>query len=307
MVYGDDYQGNVCGRDNTNDPALIEGLARRNSTPRDHTLSKNQYFILPYPIVFRFILNDCLIFQPGASIAATARVCLPNCPTETIVDPLRISGKLICTYDVGNQSRILAIGSQCFFPYASTPVFNRCVPDVLQEATTFALDSINAKSLAEEAVVPILAHYVSLSSYNQAAIYSGRFVIGLSLLAAFFLGFIWLIMMRFFSGISIWFTVWACLLTLISLGAIMYLTVRFRPSLQFIFHPLINQSDELEASYNSRPIDQRFDADATNFLAMRYISYGVLIIAAICLLIAIFNGRNIQVLSGVCRHFSPSS
>ena len=255
LVYGDDYQGNVCGRDNRNDTAIVAGLARRNETAKDHRGKPNTYYLFA--------------FSTDAFSANAPRVCVPTCPNVTSLSV----DQLMCLYPFQANASLTDVSSgRCFFSYASTPVLNRCVPQVALNATSTAASELGVRDMVEQAV---------------AAVYVSGFAIGLSLLCAFVLGLVWLILMRFFAGVTVWFTIWAAILSLAVVAAMLWLT-----------------ADELERAYLARTIAAQLEADRVNFLALRYISYIVAVVDAVALLVVIFNGRNIQLTITLCEEAS---
>lgn len=216
LIYGEDYEGNVCGKDNRQNTALQEGLALAGSAPRDHTLNTNLYYlfafsrceknslahilthtlslthshtltsiesfmisfnheVLPLFFTHSYSFIHSLLSEDSLS-GSYPRVCLSECPTVTSLD------SVVCLYPYQNNNTLDDISNgHCFFSYASYSVLNRCVHDLVVNLTTSAAEELALQDMLEQVV---------------AAIYASGQEIGIALLAAFVLGFVWLLLMR---------------------------------------------------------------------------------------------------------------
>ncbi len=95
--------------------------------------------------------------------------------------------------------------------------------------------------------------------------------------------------MRFFAGVTVWFTIWASIFSVLALAVMLYLG-----------------AEELSQAWAARPYAEQLTSDETNFLVLRYFSYALAIIAAISILIVIFNSRNIALTVTLCEEASKA-
>eukprot|EP01129_Flabellula_baltica_P015497 TRINITY_DN791_c0_g1_i1.p1 TRINITY_DN791_c0_g1~~TRINITY_DN791_c0_g1_i1.p1 ORF type:complete len:636 (-),score=70.16 TRINITY_DN791_c0_g1_i1:19-1926(-) len=256
FLYGNDYDGNVCGKNNTENPIIVEGLARKNVTAKDLTDETLQYFLTPFSGDFNF---DTL-----------PRVCLGECPSETSLD----LADLICL-DGYEKSYDYVIEGRCFFPYASTPVLNRCVPTVVPEnITSIAIEELNSSEFITQLV---------------ASVYDTRFIILGATMATFVVGFLWLILMRFVAGVAIWTNVIGSILFILGFSLMLYTT-----------------SVQLETIYNERPANERLAVDESNYMFLRYTSYVTGGLGALFFLFTVFNSCNIQLAVAVAQEASKA-
>jgi hypothetical protein len=185
LKYGNDTDGNLCGVDNKGDSAL--GIP-----PRDNSAAKLLYYFTPIPGVI------------------SVRKCISSCP--------KVTGDRICYYNITDPNvlppqeffELVAVG-YCTFTIATTPLLNRCIPNMTVEAlgtnaTTAAIASlagifvtdVNARTLATQI-------YSGMSAAFPTIAICAGIAVGIS--------FVWLFLIQLFAAPVVWLTV---ILTILS-------------------------------------------------------------------------------------------
>jgi len=179
---------------------------------------------------------------------------------------------MLCDYDatpsIGNAY------VRCWPPYASTPILHLCVPVQVVNETTAVFDKLNSRDFVAKVTDDIK------NSWK---------VIVVACVGALFVGLLWLILMRFFAGIAIWFSVWAVVLLMIGITAMFWL-----------------EGTNREAVYNATPVAMRLNNDKILWQAFLYTSYVLCAISAIVLLVVIFSCSRIQLAAMVCEEASKA-
>uniref|UniRef100_A0A6B2KZQ3 Choline transporter-like protein n=1 Tax=Arcella intermedia TaxID=1963864 RepID=A0A6B2KZQ3_9EUKA len=249
LVYGDDSLGNVCGVNNKLNPVIVEGLS--------HSVYGTQFSILtdrPYQY-FTEPFNDTM--NPQA-LAKKQRLCLKSCPDVTSLS----EKDLICLYDQPSPSGALVQEGKCFLPYASRPVFNKCVPNILlADHASTAVTAINNRDILEKIFAALYTTFTTLLA---------------CLAAAFGLAFLWLILIRFFAPVAVWTTVFCSALLLGTLSALLGFT-----------------SENIRLNYIAINPMERIDIDYINYQFLAAFCGISAIVTLGTILVIIFNGNNI--------------
>jgi len=173
-----------------------------------------------------------------------SRICMSQCPQITSL----LEKDLICLYQYQSApSYNLVKTARCFFPYQSSPRLNRCVPDFAINASSIVIDQINNLN--------------GTTTMILNSLYDTWYIMVGGVVASVVLGFLWLFLMRYCAGVAIWTNVISSFLSVAAIAFMMYFT-----------------GLQLQATYNSTPLNQRILADVNNYqflLIMSYILFGV--------------------------------
>lgn len=213
LQYGDDYLGNTCGKNNTGVAFIPEAYRR------DWSNAPNVYILSPMEI--------------NSNIFMTPRICLPDCPNKTSL----ILNDMLCKY--GEQKNVTNVFKNCWPPYPSTSVFNRCVPTAIKDFAS-SLGTTVYDTVFNFDIVQTLISDIGASWRVIAACCAGSLV----------LGWIWLLLMRFFAGIMVWFTIFCAIFLLIGCTALMWYTGTHMQN-DFIALPAQAQLLTAEISYKT--------------------------------------------------------
>lgn len=164
--------------------------------------------------------------------------------------------------------------SRCWPPYASVPILNLCVPTQIINETTGVFDRLNSRDFVAKVVDDIK------SSWK---------VIVVACVGALFVGLLWLLMMRFFAGVAIWFSIWTVVLLLIGITAMFWLEGTNRKNV-----------------YEATAVSQRLDNDRILWKAFLYTSYVLCGVSAIVLLIVLFMCSRIHLAAMICEEASKA-
>ena len=196
------------------------------------------------------------------------RLCIEKCPEVT---SLQVAD-MLCDYDatpsLGNAY------SRCWPPYASTPILHLCVPTSIVNETTAVFDRLNSRDFIAKVTDDIK------NSWK---------VVVVACVAALFVGLLWLVWMRFFAGVAIWFSIWSVVLLLIGLTAMFWL-----------------EGTNRKAVWNSTEPSMRIDSDEILWKAFLYTSYALCAISAIVLLVVLFSCSRIHLAAMICEEASKA-
>eukprot|EP01130_Rhizamoeba_saxonica_P005584 TRINITY_DN2227_c0_g1_i1.p1 TRINITY_DN2227_c0_g1~~TRINITY_DN2227_c0_g1_i1.p1 ORF type:complete len:714 (-),score=93.86 TRINITY_DN2227_c0_g1_i1:56-2197(-) len=248
LKYGDDYLGNLCGKDNTRDLDLVNSMNSANLTPTDHTNAPFLYYLNP-------VSTDII------DLDTAPRICVSECPRETSI----FYEDLICKYGYSgadDTQYTTVVDGNCFFPYASIDVFYRCIPEVLPNGTSMAIEAIDNLNILT----------TIFSSVNDSL-----HIIGGAAVVTIVLGIIFVIFMRLFAGFTIWTLVFLAILIVSAASFLLFWT-----------------AEDLEKAFRETTEFDGLQSENTNFAFVKIISYVLAVIAAIIILFVLFNASNIQ-------------
>lgn len=186
---------------------------------------------------------------------------------------------LVCTY--GERKNITNVFRRCWPPYTSVPVFNRCVPAVVIDATNELTASASTA----------LQNIFSLDIVQQllSDLEASWRVILVCCVGSLVIGWIWLLLMRFFAGVMVWFTIFTGLFLLIGFTAMMWYTGQ----------TLVNR---VTALAGASPLLSEEVLGKT----ILYTSYALCAISILLVLITIFNCYRIQLACTVAEEASKA-
>jgi hypothetical protein len=188
LIYGRDSDGNLCGA-----PVGVDSA-------RDLT-SQRQLL---------YFVDD----------ASDYHRCVASCPTVTALD----SG-VVCRYDITPATTHAAIVAQveadnCTYTVASESVLNRCVPlqlisDVLDQANATYYNQTYTTQAGTESWAQILS--LDLDARDAASVIfqdlaTNWWVLLVCVGASFVLSYGYLLLLQFFAGFIVWFTIFVVLL-----------------------------------------------------------------------------------------------
>lgn len=185
----------------------------------------------------------------------------------------------MCTY--GERKNITNVFKRCWPPYTSVPVFNRCVPGIVVNATT---------QLASEASTA-LSNIFSLDIVQQllSDLEASWRVILVCCVGSLAIGWIWLLLMRFFAGVMVWFTIFTGLFLLVGFTAMMWYTGT-------------NLVNRVSAIAGASPLLSEEVLGKT----ILYTSYVLCALSILFILITIFNCYRIQLACTVAEEASKA-
>eukprot|EP01132_Coremiostelium_polycephalum_P005149 gene5149-6409_t len=250
LLYGTDSYGNICGVNN-----IEEGRLRANQS-RDLTNRKNVYYMYPSYRV----------------------ICVESCPINTFLEPDDPS-QLICDYDTVPAMNETYPDGTCVGMYQSTDVLNRCVPTVITNATDSLIDKLYQfinKNFSNDTTYKIFSDVVRSWKY---LIMGGCIALGM--------GFLWIVLLRFFAGLITWVTV------LGALGCLGLLTT------QVYF-----QWQKAADTYDRIPPEQRLEIQADNVLALKVIFIILCVICGIFALIVLALWTRIRIAIRIIKESS---
>lgn len=154
-------------------------------------------------------------------------------------------------------------------------VINRCVPSqAVNGSKDFVTKQLNARELST----------VVMSDLSQ----SWKWILA-SAGAAIVLGFLWLLLMRFFAGVIVWLTILCVYLVFFGITAFLYwLAWKKRQDLSEL------------------PKEERLDDDVKNERAVRITSYVFMAIDIILLLLLLWMRRRIALAIGIIKQASKA-
>eukprot|EP00033_Pygsuia_biforma_P000840 GCRY01000978.1.p1 GENE.GCRY01000978.1~~GCRY01000978.1.p1 ORF type:complete len:697 (+),score=211.66 GCRY01000978.1:143-2233(+) len=194
LIYGVDYEGNLCGTDNS---GVIHG-------GRDFTNKKNLY----YPDLTK----------------RSMKLCVESCPDETFIFPPTKPEEVICLNGIEPASTTVELlqqyyNDQCFMKYQSSDILNRCIPfanlvtsnnSATQNYTQEEADAAARDAKSEDTSQKIF------SDLNRAK----WIIFGLCFMAVL-LGFVWMFLLRWFAAFMVWFTVF------LIIAGMVWITIQF--------------------------------------------------------------------------------
>ncbi|EGG13327.1 solute carrier family 44 protein member 2 [Cavenderia fasciculata] len=255
LIYGTDENGNICGVDN-----IADGVLPANKSAN---FVDNKYV---YYIVYT------------GNLISARPVCVSQCPNETHLIPDNAS-QLVCSYNVTPAMDQLYPNGTCAGTYASRPIFNRCIPTVLVNATDTLLDEvfkmINSK-IDQDTSVKLLSDMVESWKY----LIMGAFV-------ALGLGFLWIFLLRYFAGLITWSTVLGVL------GCLSLLAIQ-----------VYYQWQDAEDEYYSIPPAQRLSLQYDNVQALKVIFIIICVIGGILAFIILALWRRIMLSIAIIKESS---
>jgi hypothetical protein len=148
-------------------------------------------------------------------------------------------------------------------------VFNRCVPDIVRNTTLDLLDEINSSDIVQGLITDI-----SLSWR----------IIVVCMASSLVIGWLWLLLMRWFAGIMVWFTIFTGIFLLGGFTAMMWYT-----------------GTNLQTTYINTPPAQQVESLRILWQAILYTSYVLAAICAIIIIITLFNCGRIHLAVTVCQ------
>jgi hypothetical protein len=148
-------------------------------------------------------------------------------------------------------------------------VFNRCIPDVVRNTTLDLLDVINSSDVVQGLIADI-----SLSWR----------IILVCMASSLVIGWLWLLLMRFFAGIMVWFTIFTGIFLLGGFTAMMWYT-----------------GTNLQTTYMNMAPGQQVESLRILWQAILYTSYVLAALCAIVILITLFNCGRIHLAVTVCQ------
>jgi len=159
-----------------------------------------------------------------------------------------------------------------FFPYSSSPIYNRCTPNFFINTTAIVINEINNFNITNLVI---------------ASLYDSWYVIVGGIVASILLGFGWLLLMRYISGVAIWTNVISSILFLAAVGVMMYMT-----------------AGQIQNKYDSTPETERLSSDLTNIQFLEVLSYILWSISGILFIATVFNAANIQLAISISQETS---
>jgi hypothetical protein len=267
VLYPMDSAGNLCGVNNLEDwrvSQVAPGLAR------DFASSKYLYFLSVKDIK----LSTCVAACPGNGTDASAS---PSCPSPSIsflpgpsYDPERALKDPACQCMESPSTN----GTVCFQKYASAPVARRCLPTLASLRSPEVLAAVNSVNGA-----------LSRSVGEDRA---GWKIVAYVALIALGLSFVWMMLLHFFAGAMVWFTIGAALALAFLVST--WLTLKSR---DMYAHA---------ADVNGFKDQQEMSA-AKNYSIAGKVGFAV---SAVLLLIVVFMFKRIQVAVGVVKFASKA-
>ena len=179
---------------------------------------------------------------------------------------------MICNYNTTPSINNAYVS--CWPPYASTPILKFCVPTLVINETTSVFQQLNSQDFLAKVISDIK------NSWK---------IIVVACVGALFVALLWLILMRFFAGIAIWFCVWTVVLLLIGITAMFWLEGTNRKSV-----------------YEATPTNMRLENDKILWQAFLYTSYALCGISAIVLIIVLFMCNRIHMAAMICEEASKA-
>lgn len=214
LLYPTDSEGNICGFGNLEDKKFL----------------------------FYFDLLKCASPSVLLKGCPTPQVCVEHCPNETFQaftveqNPDALRSKLICKYNVSKTSKDISKlieDDDCAGIYfKSIPILFRCVPEIFLGSPSGTVKDVNNKTLEDEdgksvtvdfvqKAIGTLARFLSIREVGEKLFSDFRrswkyIVAGLAISAI--ISLIWIVLMRWISGIMVWlsivivlvFSVFAC-------------------------------------------------------------------------------------------------
>eukprot|EP00164_Ancoracysta_twista_P009652 GFYU01014362.1.p1 GENE.GFYU01014362.1~~GFYU01014362.1.p1 ORF type:complete len:634 (+),score=225.77 GFYU01014362.1:114-2015(+) len=257
LYYGSDYEGNVCGLDNSQ---------WKNTGGRELLEEKNLYWpnIVQYPQI---------------------SICVANCPTA--MPPATIM-QYVCGYNVCwektdkcEKERVAALakshsepGNKCWFPLRSEAMFARCLP-------------INATDIAQTNAIADRLN----NSDEQFQRWMNDLTISWPVLlgcvfVCLVLCFVWLLFLRMFAGMMIWFIIIAVFALFLAMTIIAYMKGgKFQ---QYANDPL-------------NPLPSHTNPNASNAQTMLSIAYTLTVIDVILFVVIFFMRKRINIAIGVIK------
>jgi len=201
LLYGVDYEGNVCGTDNSQLRQQYPSKARD------------------------FRDKSYLYFLPGADGGNAVDICVGGCPQTTHFPPTNVD-QLLCPYNVTPAMD----NPNCFGTFASISAIHRCIPtfdndNVTEDIQQEIYDALKIERATSESL-KLISDLVRQWEYLAVAA-------GVAVIVAF----VWLLLLRLFAGIIVWATI---LGTIGVIAALAYLVYNTEHNLKqfYIEHPL---------------------------------------------------------------------
>lgn len=270
-----DYLGNFCGRNNIENP--ISDTIPQEEFRQDFTDDKVLYFITPFNLTY----NKCMASCPGEDPDELAPAVDPLCASAELIPDFSLYGaddsdapwsfeankdnpNCACSYDIDELD-----DKVCFQKVNATSIARRCVPD-LPDSVIELIEEETAG--AQEAVSDALADVQEGYGYLLAT--GGIAVV---------LGFVWLLLSYFLSGIIVWLTIAACLAISTMLAAWLY----------------FEADDRVTAAEALQPEDEDATSDAQMWQITSYVVIGLVVAMY---LVVIFMFKRIQIAIGVVKY-----
>lgn len=179
---------------------------------------------------------------------------------------------MICDYNV--TASVSNAYVSCWPPYASTSILKFCVPTAVINETTSVFDTLNSRDFLAKVADDIKSCWK---------------VVVVACVGALLVALLWLIMMRLFAGIAIWFCVWTVVLLLIGITAMFWL-----------------EGTNLKSVYDATPTSMQLSSDKTMWQAFLYTSYALCGVSAIVLIIVLFMCNRIHMAAMICEEASKA-
>lgn len=179
---------------------------------------------------------------------------------------------MVCEY--GETPSLSNAYRTCWPPYASVPILYLCVPTQVVNETTSVIDELNSRDFVAKVAQDIKNTWK---------------VIVVACVAGLFVGLLWLIVMRFFAGFTVWFSVWSVVFLLIAITAMFWLEGTNRQNV-----------------YNATPANLQLSQDKIVWQAFLYTSYILCAISCLVFLFVIFTCSRIHLAAMVCEEASKA-
>lgn len=161
-------------------------------------------------------------------------------------------------------------------------MLHRCFPkDPSYNGTNNIYKELNARSAATQVFADILhaAYFIAAA----AAI-------------ALVLGFIWLVLMRYFSGIVVWLTI--LLVYILVIGFTIFLIWK---GIANVLISLTLKGHELKKELSDTPVQQRLDSDIRNQRVVEAFGYIFIVVSVVLLILLVWMRNRIALAIGIIK------
>lgn len=266
------------------------------------------------PYLFFFDLTKCAVETTISNVCPTPQVCVKECPTKNFAfvvnSTLPDSGwlkEMICKYDVSveteDEAKQQIDENKCASYYLkSKPVYGRCLPGSID---TNSLDLMNLLNKTAEELQELSQGQSSVNIFMQAKEVGQKVVQDLSnswpfvvagLALAMALCLIYIVLMRWFAGVMVWFSLFG---TIALLAYCCYAT--------YTKYDELKTAEETRVKFN---FTGSADDPSDGILAMKDTWLAFLIISAatlfVVLLLVIFLRSRIQIAVALIKEASKA-
>lgn len=167
-------------------------------------------------------------------------------------------------------------------------MLHRCIPkDFLNSTANFAKDELNARSVSTQIFSDVYeAWYWILGAAGLAIV----------------LGFVWLLLMRFFSGIIVWLTIIAVYILIVGFTVFLF----WRGKLCKVSLTYHYSADVMQQAIDNTPEQERVDTDQRNQNVVQAFSYIFIVISVIMLILLIWMRNRIRLAIGIIKEASKA-